>query len=78
MMISLLFQIALSALFSLSFDDGAVPGVSGKAALFDGFDSRIVMPAAEVPAPEAFYGGRVGVPSRLPEVPLPGGLQAAC
>ncbi|MBQ6822159.1 MAG: LamG domain-containing protein [Bacteroidales bacterium] len=72
MMISLLFQIALSALFSLSFDDGAVPGVSGKAALFDGFDSRIVMPAAEVPAPGRHFTVDVWVcPVAFPKCPCP-------
>ena len=72
MMILLLFQIALSALFSLSFDDGAVPGVSGKAALFDGFDSRIVMPAAEVPAPGRHFTVDVWVcPVAFPKCPCP-------
>lgn len=47
--------ILLAALFSLSFNDGTIPGVEGQAAFFDGFDSRIVVPAAEVKAPERHF-----------------------
>ena len=44
-MMNIFLQAALSALFALSFNDGPVPGVAGQAAFFDGFDSRIVIPA---------------------------------
>ena len=44
-----------AALFSLPFNDGGVPGVDGRAAFFDGFDSRIIIPAAEVPVPDKHF-----------------------
>ncbi|MBR6347189.1 MAG: LamG domain-containing protein [Bacteroidales bacterium] len=65
-------QAALSALFALSFNDGAVPGVSGQAAFFDGFDSRIVIPAADVPAPESHFTVDVWIcPAAFPKSPCP-------
>ena len=57
-----LLQISLAALFSLSFNEGEVPGVQGQAAWFDGFDSRIVIPASEVPAPEKHFTLDVWMP----------------
>ena len=63
---------ALAASFSLSFDDGTVPGVNGQAAFFDGFDSRIVVPAAEVPVPERHFTVDVWVcPVAFPKSPCP-------
>lgn len=65
-------QAALSALFALSFNDGEVPGVAGQAALFDGFDSRIVVPAAEVKAPERHFTVDVWIcPLAFPKSPCP-------
>ena len=48
-------KVAVSALLSLSFQDGSVPGVEGQAMLFDGFDSKVVLSSAEVPAPDADF-----------------------
>ena len=63
---------ALQAVFSLSFDDGTVPGVSGRAAFFDGFDSRIVVPASEVPAPKSHFTVDVWLcPVSFPKSPCP-------
>ena len=65
-------QAALSALFALSFNDGVVPGVAGQAAFFDGFDSRIVVPAAEVKAPERHFTVDVWIcPVAFPKSPCP-------
>ena len=62
----------MAAILSLSFNDGAVPGVEGQAALFDGFDARIVVPAAEVKAPEGSFTVDVWVcPSSVPKSPCP-------
>lgn len=64
--------ILLAALFSLSFNDGTIPGVEGQAAFFDGFDSRIVVPAAEVKAPERHFTVDVWVcPVAFPKSPCP-------
>ena len=52
---SVILQTAIAALFSLSFNDGSVPGVNGQAAFFDGFDSRVVVPAAELPTPQTHF-----------------------
>ncbi len=65
-------QAALSALLSLPFNDGTVPGVEGRAMLFDGFDSRIVLPSAEVPEPKADFTVDVWVcPIAFPKSPCP-------
>ncbi|MBP5721061.1 MAG: LamG domain-containing protein [Bacteroidales bacterium] len=62
----------LQALFSLAFDDGEVLGVKGQAAFFDGFDSRIVVPAAQVPAPSRHFTVDVWVcPVAFPKSPCP-------
>ena len=72
MLASVLLQAALTALFSLSFNDGAVPGVEGQAAFFDGFDSRIIVPASEVPAPARDFTLDVWVcPIAFPKSPCP-------
>lgn len=66
------FIFTVAALLSLSFNDGAVPGVEGQAELFDGFDSRIVIPAADVPAPEGSFTVDVWVcPLSFPKSPCP-------
>ena len=71
-MMNIFLQAALSALFALSFNDGPVPGVAGQAAVFDGFDSRIVVPAAEVKAPERHFTVDVWVcPVAFPKSPCP-------
>ena len=63
---------AASSLFSMAFSDGKVPGVSGQAAFFDGFDSRIIIPAAEVKAPERHFTIDVWVcPISFPKSPCP-------
>ena len=65
-------SILLAALFSLAFNDGTVSGVEGQAAFFDGFDSRIVIPAAEVKAPERHFTVDVWVcPVAFPKSPCP-------
>ena len=62
----------LQALFSLAFDDGTVPGVKGQAVIFDGFDSRVVVPAAQVPAPSRHFTVDVWVcPVAFPKSPCP-------
>ncbi|MBR6001792.1 MAG: LamG domain-containing protein [Bacteroidales bacterium] len=67
-----LFTILAAAVFSLAFDGGGAPGVSGDAAFFDGFDSRIVVPAADVPAPEKYFTVDVWVcPIAFPKSPCP-------
>ena len=72
MNISCIVLAALSAIFSLSFDDGAVSGANGQAAFFDGFDSRIIVPAAEVPAPATHFTVDVWVcPVAFPKSPCP-------
>ena len=72
MTFTVLLQISLAALFSLSFNEGEVPGVQGQAAWFDGFDSRIVVPASEVPAPEKHFTLDVWVcPISFPKSPCP-------
>ena len=74
--------IAAAATFALSFNDGkapgraeffrTVPGVEGQAAFFDGFDSRIIVPAAEVKAPEKYFTVDVWVcPVAFPKSPCP-------
>ena len=68
----IIFQAALSVLLSMPFDDGPLSGVQGQAALFDGFDSRIVVPAAEVAAPEKSFTVDVWVcPIAFPKSPCP-------
>ena len=62
---SLLCIIAAAATFALTFENGtvpgrseycqSVPGIEGQAAFFDGFDSRIIVPAAEVKAPDRYF-----------------------
>ena len=65
-------SILLAALFSLAFNDGTVSGVEGQAAFFDGFDSRIVVPASEVKAPERHFTVDVWVcPVAFPKSPCP-------
>ena len=72
MFLSFMLQAAAAALLSLPFDGGTVPGVSGQAAFFDGFDSRIVIPAAEAPAPERHFTVDVWVcPIAFPKSPCP-------
>lgn len=62
----------LSAIFTLSFDDGTLPGVKGQAAFFDGFDSRIVVPGADVPVPERHFTVDVWLcPVAFPKSPCP-------
>lgn len=68
----LLLQAAVAAIFSLSFNEGSVPGVSGQAAFFDGFDSRIVVKAADVPVPERHFTIDVwACPVAFPKSPCP-------
>ena len=70
--LTLSFLAALTALFSLSLEDGTVSGVRGQAAFFDGFDSRIVLPAADVPAPKTLFTVDVWVcPVAFPKSPCP-------
>ena len=69
---SCILKAAIAAIISLSFNDGTVPGVEGRAMLFDGFDSRIVLPAAEVPEPKADFTVDVWVcPIAFPKSPCP-------
>ena len=51
----LILQTAVAALLSLSFNDGSVPGVKGQAEFFDGFDSRLVIPADQVEVPQTHF-----------------------
>jgi len=63
---------AISAVFSMNFNDGTVRGVDGGAAFFDGFDSRIIVPAADVPAPQRHFTVDVWVcPVAFPKSPCP-------
>lgn len=63
---------ALAASFSLSFEDGSLQGVKGQAAFFDGFDTRIIVPAAEVPSPERHFTIDVWIcPVAFPKSPCP-------
>lgn len=72
MITSFVLQAVTAALLSMTFNDGAVPGVEGNAALFDGFDSRIVVPAAEVAAPQRHFTLDVWVcPISYPKSPCP-------
>lgn len=65
-------KVAVSALLSLSFQDGAVPGVEGQAMLFDGFDSKVVLSSAEVPAPDADFTIDLWLcPLSFPKSPCP-------
>jgi len=69
---SCILKAAIAAIISLSFNDGSVPGVEDRAMLFDGFDSRIVLPSAGVPAPEADFTIDVWVcPLAFPKSPCP-------
>ena len=69
---NLLSILAAAAIYSLSFDGGGAPGVEGQAAFFDGFDSRIIVPAAEVKAPERYFTVDVWVcPLAFPKSPCP-------
>ena len=71
-MMNTFFTILAAAVFSLSFDGGSTPGVSGDAAFFDGFDSRIVVPAADVPSPERHFTVDVWIcPIAFPKSPCP-------
>ena len=72
MKVLIILQAALSVLLGIPFDNGTVPGVEGRAMLFDGFDSRIVLPAAEVPEPKADFTVDVWVcPIAFPKSPCP-------
>lgn len=72
MILSCFLKAALVAVFSLPFNDGTIPGVEGQAAFFDGFDSRIVVPAADVPVPERHFTVDVWVcPVAFPKSPCP-------
>ena len=72
MKVPIILQAALSVLLGMPFNDGTVPGVEGRAMLFDGFDSRIVLPAAEVPEPKADFTVDVWVcPIAFPKSPCP-------
>ena len=72
MTIPCLVRAAVAAILSLPFNDGPVPGVEGQAALFDGFDSRIVIPAADVPTPESSFTVDLWVcPLSFPKSPCP-------
>lgn len=63
---------AIAAPFTLSFEDAAVPGVQGQAAFFDGFDSRVVVPASQVPTPERHFTVDVwACPLAFPKSPCP-------
>lgn len=65
-------QIAAAAMFSLPFDNGQVPGVKGQAAFFDGFDSRVVVQADEVPVPQTHFTVDMWVcPISFPKSPCP-------
>lgn len=71
-MMNTFFTILAAAVFSLAFDGGGAPGVSGDAAFFDGFDSRIVVPAADVPSPEKHFTVDVWIcPIAFPKSPCP-------
>ena len=70
MFLSLLLSAGL--LLQLSFNDGPVSGVAGNAAFFDGFDSRIVIPAGEVPPASKSFAVDVWVcPVAFPKSPCP-------
>ena len=72
MTLAFLLQAAVAALFTLSFNDGRVPGVEGQAAWFDGFDSRIVVPSSDLPAIEDHFTVDVWVcPISFPKSPCP-------
>ena len=63
---------SLVATFTLSFDDGTVKGAKGQAAFFDGFDSRIVIPSADIPQPSRHFTVDVWVcPAAFPKSPCP-------
>lgn len=67
-----LITLLAAAVLSLSFDGGSTRGVCGEAAFFDGFDSRIVIPAAEVKASEKYFTVDVWVcPVAFPKSPCP-------
>lgn len=71
-MMNTFFTILAAAVFSLAFDGGGAPGVSGDAAFFDGFDSRIVVSAVDVPAPEKHFTVDVWIcPIAFPKSPCP-------
>lgn len=68
----LILQAAVAAILSMTFNDGSVPGVEGQAVLFDGFDTRIVVPAADVKTPEKSFTVDVWVcPLAFPKSPCP-------
>lgn len=72
MLLLTLLQAVVATLFSLPFNDGSVPGVNGHAKLFDGFDSRVIVPAAEVPVPETHFTIDTWVcPISFPKSPCP-------
>ena len=55
MILFILLQAAVASIFSMSFDNGKVPGVNGQAEFFDGFDSRVVVKAEELPEPATHF-----------------------
>lgn len=62
----------LLQVFSLTFDDGAVAGVSGQSAFFDGLDSRITVEADSVPSPARHFAVDLWVcPAAFPKSPCP-------
>jgi coenzyme F420-reducing hydrogenase beta subunit len=65
-------QVAAAALFSLPFNDGPVPGVDGQAEFFDGFDSRVVVKAEELPVPTTHFTVDMwACPIAFPKSPCP-------
>lgn len=72
MILSFIINAAVAAIFSLPFNDGPIPGVEGQAAFFDGFDSRIVMKAADVPSSDRHFTVDVWLcPVAFPKSPCP-------
>ena len=72
MILSVILQTAVAAIFSMSFDNGKVPGVSGQAEFFDGFDSRVVVKAEELPVPATHFTVDMwACPIAFPKSPCP-------
>ena len=72
MILFFLLQAAAAAIFSLPFDNGQVPGVNGQAELFDGFDSRVVVKAEEMPEPATHFTVDLwACPLAFPKSPCP-------
>jgi len=66
------FLAAVSVLFSLSFNDGSVTGVEGRAGFFDGINSRLVIPAEQLGNPASSFSLDVWVcPVAFPKSPCP-------